>query len=71
MPMYLYYCKECENELEMFHSMSITPEVPCKCGAKMVRGISGNIGGYARGAGSYAATYNGKNAGNARKSSKK
>ncbi len=41
---YTYYCKECEKEKEVRHSIVDNPEIKCECGAIMKRRIFGGAG---------------------------
>ena len=46
MPTYLYVCEKCSDEREEFHKMTENPDIMCKCGEKMARGIIHNYNGF-------------------------
>lgn len=37
MPVYVYRCPVCHNEIELAHSMNLDPLVECACGSAMAR----------------------------------
>ena len=41
---YDYKCPECGTQVEKIHSMKVSPEVLCECGAQMQRVIYGGTG---------------------------
>ena len=54
MPNYDYKCGSCEEVMEVFHSMSESPEIKCsKCGASAFKMISGGVGIAFKGSGFY------------------
>ena len=58
MPTYDYKCTKCKSVQEEIHSIKIDPEIKCKkCGNKMLREISSNVGLVFRGTGFYVNDY--------------
>lgn len=52
MPHYIYICKQCQKETELFHRMSESPDVICKdCNEKMNIKITGGSGFIFKGSG--------------------
>ena len=41
---YIYYCKSCNKEKEVEHSIKESPEIKCECGEVMKRKITGGAG---------------------------
>lgn len=39
MPIFVYYCDNCNEEKEMIHAFSEDPEILCSCSSKMKRAI--------------------------------
>jgi putative FmdB family regulatory protein len=62
MPTYDYECQSCGNVIEVFHSMSESPEVSCdKCkSTDVVRKITGGAGFIFKGTGFYTTDYKNK-----------
>lgn len=64
MPTYEYHCDGCQENIEVFQSMTADPlEVCPQCGAKKLhRLISGGVGILFKGTGFYCTDYKGHNA---------
>lgn len=58
MPAYDYFCEKCDITVEIYHSMTETPEILCeKCNSPMRRIVSGGMGHIIKGGGTRSQTW--------------
>jgi putative FmdB family regulatory protein len=64
MPTYLYRCKQCKKEFEIYHSILTTMRTCPDCGGELEKLITPNAGFIFKGSGFYSTDYKPRSGGN-------